>query len=84
MVSQTNAKTQKTEQVVALVRRVYRAGTAPKLGILIPERDEKNREVRKNFIYLDNFLFAFAKSGVRWHLLPSWKLARKRVLQRSC
>lgn len=37
----------KRQDVVALVRRVYRKGSAPKLGILIPEEKEDNEATKK-------------------------------------
>lgn len=47
----------KRQDMVALVRRVYRKGTAPKLGVLIPEEKEDNGETKKVTFHITLPLF---------------------------
>jgi hypothetical protein len=53
------------DDIVAIVRRVYRAGTAPKLGVLIPEdkmgEDGQTRTVLINWIFCLKLDFFYCK-----------------------
>ena len=44
------------DNVVAVVRRVYRAGTAPKLGVLIPEEDVDLNSGTTRTVMLDDHI----------------------------
>ena len=52
------------ERMVALVRKVYRKGTNPRLGILVPEDDASNRRV---LVYIQTpYMDDLRHFQVRW------------------